>query len=137
MNRTVVSTPQAPQAIGPYSQAIRTDSLIFVSGQVPIDPATGELVIGDIVMQTRRVLENIQVILEAAGSGLSRVVKTTVFLTDLSDFAAMNTVYAGFFPVDPPARSTIQVAALPKGARIEIEVVALPRADAAISATEP
>lgn len=125
MSREVISTTGAPQAIGPYSQAIRTENLVFVSGQIPLDPATGDLVPGDIATQTRRVLQNIEAVLEAAGSSLARVVKTTVFLADMSDFAAMNAAYAEFFPGDPPARSAFQVAALPKGARIEIEVVAL------------
>lgn len=125
MGRDVVSTADAPQAIGPYSQAIRTDQLVFLSGQIPLDPATGELVAGDISTQTRRVLQNIQAVLEAAGSSLAQVVKTTVFLADIGDFTAMNAAYAEFFPNDPPARSAFQVAALPKGAQIEIEVVAL------------
>lgn len=125
MPRTVVTTANAPQAIGPYSQAIRSERFVFASGQIPLDPATGELVEGDIAVQTRRVLQNIRAILEAAGSSLTRVVKATVFMTDLADFASMNAIYAEFFPSEPPARSTIQVAALPKGARIEIEVIAL------------
>lgn len=123
--RTVVNTPAAPQAIGPYSQAIRTDGLVFVSGQIPLDPATGELVVGDIAIQTRRVLQNVQAVLEGAGTSLAQVVKTTVFLADINDFAAMNAVYAEFFPHEPPARSALQVGALPKGARVEVEVVAL------------
>lgn len=123
--REVITTAHAPQAIGPYSQAIRTDQLIFLSGQIPLDPASGELISGDIRDQTRRVLQNIQAVLEAAETSLAQVVKTTVFLADIGDFAAMNAVYAEFFPQNPPARSALQVAALPKGARIEIEVVAL------------
>lgn len=125
MKSTVVSTASAPQAIGPYSQAISTEQLVFLSGQIPLDPTTGDLVIDEIEVQTRRVLQNMQAVLEAAGSSLAQVVKTTVFLKDLSDFAAMNTVYAEFFSANPPARSTVQVAALPKGARIEIEAIAL------------
>ncbi len=125
MQRDIISTASAPQAIGPYSQAIRTEQLLFVSGQIPLDPASGNLIAGDISDQTRRVLQNIQAILEAAGSSLTHVVKTTVFLADIGDFAAMNAVYAEFFPHDPPARSAFQVAALPKEARIEIEVIAL------------
>lgn len=125
MKSTVVSTASAPQAIGPYSQAISTEQLVFLSGQIPLDPTTGDLVIDEIEGQTRRVLQNMQAVLEAAGSSLAQVVKTTVFLKDLSDFAAMNTVYAEFFSANPPARSTVQVAALPKGARIEIEAIAL------------
>lgn len=125
MSRTVVSTLQAPQALGPYSQAISVANLIFCSGQIPLDPATGDLVAGDIGAMTRQVLHNLQAVLAAAGSSLSQVVKTTVFLADMNDFAAMNAVYAEFFPSTPPARSTVQVAALPKGARVEIEVIAL------------
>ncbi len=125
MSRDVIRTAGAPQAIGPYSQAIGVDQFVFVSGQIPLDPATGELVAGDISVQTRRVLQNVQAILEAAGSSLAQVIKTTVFLTDIGDFAAMNTVYAEFFVQDPPARSAVQVAALPRGATVEIEVVAL------------
>ncbi len=125
MNREVIHTVDAPQAIGPYSQAIGVDRLVFVSGQIPLDPATGELVADDISVQTRQVLQNVQAILEAADSSLAQVIKTTVFLTDIGDFAAMNTVYAEFFAHDPPARSAVQVAALPRGASVEIEVVAL------------
>lgn len=123
--RNVVHTSEAPEAVGPYSQAISTDQLVFVSGQIPLDPQTGELVGGGIAAQTRRVLDNVHAVLEAAGSSMSLIVKTTVFLTDINDFAAMNAVYAEYVPHDPPARSTIQVAALPKGAQVEIEVVAL------------
>ncbi len=125
MNRTVIATPNAPQAIGPYSQAISTDDMIFVSGQIPLDPDTGQLVEGTIEIQTRRVLENVQATLEAAGSSLANVIKTTVFLKDMNDFSAMNAVYAEFFSQEPPARSTVQVAALPKGALVEIEVIAV------------
>ncbi len=124
MKRTV-STPNAPSAIGPYSQAVVAGDFVFCSGQIPLDPATGVLVEGDIAVQTRRVLENLRAVLEAAGSGLGRVVKTTVFLADLADFQEMNAVYAEYFGEDPPARAAVQVAALPKGARIEIEAVAL------------
>lgn len=125
MSRTVIGTASAPQAIGPYSQAIRTESMVFVSGQIPLDPATGALLEGDIAAQTRQVLQNVQAILEAAGSSLAQVVKTTVFLADINDFAAMNAVYGEFFAHEPPARSAFQVAALPKGARVEVEVIAL------------
>jgi 2-iminobutanoate/2-iminopropanoate deaminase len=128
MSRTVVSTPNAPQAIGPYSQAISTDNLIFCSGQIPIDPATGEVVSGDVGVVTRQVLNNLKALLEAAGSSLDHVVKTTVFLADMNDFAAMNAVYSEFFPSDPPARSAVQAAALPKGVRVEIEAIALRKA---------
>lgn len=125
MKRTSINSLGAPQAIGPYSQAIRSEQMVFLSGQIPLDPATGELVAGDIADQTRRVLQNMQAILEAAGSSLDQVVKTTVMLADMNDFAAMNQVYAEFFLHHPPARSTFQVAALPKGARVEIEAIAL------------
>ncbi len=125
LNRTVIHSDSAPKAIGPYSQAIRVGDLIFAAGQTPIDPATGNLVEGDIETQTRRVLLNIKVVLEAAGSGLDKVVKTTVFMTNLGDFARMNAVYGEYFPANPPARSTVQVAALPKAAQVEIECVAV------------
>jgi len=125
-SHTVVSTAAAPSAIGPYSQAIRTvEGFVFASGQIPMDPATGALVGGGIKEQTDRVLKNVRAVLEAAGSNLQRVVKTTVFLADMNDFAAMNEVYASYFPSDPPARSTVQVARLPRDARVEIEVIAL------------
>ena len=124
--RTVVSTPAAPGAIGPYSQAIRTGSgFVFCSGQIPIDPPTGNIVAGGIKEQTDRVLKNISSLLEAAGSSLELVVKSTVFLTNMDDFATMNEVYATYFPASPPARSTVQVGRLPRDVRIEIEVVAL------------
>ncbi len=121
----VIATDQAPKAIGPYSQAITVGNFVFTSGQVALDPATGELVAGDIAAQTRKAFENMRAVLQAAGTDLDRVVKTTVFLTDMGDFAAMNEVYATFFTAAPPARSTVAVAALPKGARFEIECVAL------------
>ena len=123
--RTVVSTELAPKAIGPYSQAIRVNGLVFCAGQTPIDPAVGQLVEGDVQAQTRRVLQNLSAILEAAGTSLAKVVKTTVFLTDMANFKAMNEVYAEFFPEHPPARSTIAVAGLPLGASVEIECIAL------------
>ncbi len=124
MSKTVISTAAAPAAIGPYSQAIRTADLLFVSGQIPLDPATGQLLAGDVRLQTRQVLKNLAAILEAGGSSLSRVVKTTVYLRDLGEFAAMNEVYAEFFGEQPPARATVQVARLPRDAAVEIEVVA-------------
>lgn len=123
--REPVSTEKAPAAIGPYSQAIRAAGLVFTSGQIPIDPATGKIVGGGIEEQTRRVMDNLCSVLKAAGTDLSRVVKTTVFLADIADFSVVNTVYGGFFTDDPPARSAFQVAALPLGARVEIEMVAL------------
>ena len=119
-----VSTNGAPRAIGPYSQALRAGGFLFTAGQVGFDPATGELVDGGIAEQTRQVLANIRAILEAGGSGLGQVVKTTVFLVDMADFAAMNDVYAEAFGAHRPARSTVAVAALPRGARVEIEAVA-------------
>ena len=124
MSRTTITAPGAPAAIGPYSHAVAVGNLLFCSGQTPIDPATGELIEGDIAQQTRRVLQNLQLVLSAAGLTLAQAVKTTVFLMDMADFAAMNAVYAEFFPAAPPARSTVQVAGLPRGARVEIELVA-------------
>ena len=125
LKRDVIHTDSAPKAIGPYSQAIRAGDFIYAAGQTPIDPATGNLVEGEIETQTRRVLDNIKAVLAAAGSGLDKVVKTTVFMTNLGDFARMNAVYAEYFPANPPARATVQVSALPKGAMVEIECVAL------------
>jgi 2-iminobutanoate/2-iminopropanoate deaminase len=123
--KTIISTERAPKAIGPYSQAIRTENLVFTAGQVGLDPATMELVEGGIGPQTRQVLTNLRYVLESADSGLNFVVKTTVFLKDMSDFPSMNSVYGEFFPENQPARSTVQVAALPKGALVEIECIAL------------
>ena len=125
MNRTVVATEKAPKALGPYSAAIQTEQFVFSSGQVGIDPATGELVGADVEAQTRQVLTNLKHVLEAGGASLERVVKTTVFLRDMADFPKMNAIYAEFFPSQPPARSTFAVAGLPKDARVEIEAVAL------------
>ena len=123
--REVVVTEKGPKAIGPYSQAIKTNGLVFLSGQIPLDPATQQLVNGDIAQQTERVLQNISGILGASGSSLAQVVKTTVFLKNMSDFAAMNEVYGRFFASDPPARSTVEVARLPKDVLVEIEVIAI------------
>jgi len=123
--RDAISTTDAPQAIGPYSQAIKAGNLLFASGQIPIDPATGAVVAGDIAAQTRRVFENIAGVLKAAGGSFDHVVKTTVFLADMNDFAAMNTVYGEYFAQPAPARSTVQVARLPRDARVEIEIVAV------------
>lgn len=123
--KKIVSTEKAPKAIGPYSQAIRTENLVFTAGQIGFEPATMEIVEGGVEAQTRQVLTNLKYVLEAADSGLNFVVKTTVFLQSMDDFAAMNAVYAEFFPENPPARSTVAVAALPKGALVEIECVAL------------
>jgi 2-iminobutanoate/2-iminopropanoate deaminase len=122
--RQAVSTVSAPKAIGPYSQAVRAGALLFVSGQVPLDPATGQLVDGDIAAQTHRVFRNIGEILQAGGASFDHVVRTTVFLADMNDFAAMNEVYATYFTSPAPARATVQVSRLPKDARIEIDVIA-------------
>jgi len=123
--KKIVSTDKAPKAIGPYSQAIRTENLVFTAGQVGLDPVTMELVQDGIEAQTRQALTNLKHVLEIADSGLNFVVKTTVFLQDMRDFANMNAIYSEFFPENPPARSTVQVAALPKDALIEIECIAL------------
>ena len=120
-----VQTAHAPQAIGPYSQAVKANGMIFCSGQIPLDPATTQVVEGDVAAQTERVLRNLEAVLEAAGSSLERVVKTTVFLADMNDFAAMNEVYATFFGNNRPSRSTVQVARLPRDVRVEIDVIAL------------
>ncbi|MBE3564439.1 MAG: RidA family protein [Thermogemmatispora sp.] len=125
MERTKVSTTSAPAAIGPYSQAIRCGQFIYTSGQIALDPASGELVGDDVATQTHRVLQNLQAVLQAAGSSLSRVVKTTVFLARMSDFQVMNAVYATYFSEPAPARSTVAVAELPRQALVEIECVAL------------
>jgi 2-iminobutanoate/2-iminopropanoate deaminase len=122
--KTVISTTEAPSAVGPYSQGIAAGPFVFCSGQIPLEPETGALVQGDISTQVKRVLQNIAAVLRAHGLGMEHVVKTTVFLTDLADFSEMNTVYAEYFLSNPPARSTIQVAALPKGANVEIEAIA-------------
>jgi len=126
--KKVIATPEAPSAVGPYSQAISiqdTGGTLYCAGQIPLDPATGELVAGDVAAQTERVLGNLQAVLKANGMTLANVVKTTVFLTDLATFGAMNEVYARHFQAPFPARSTVQVAALPKGAQVEIEAIAV------------
>ena len=123
--RKVISTTDSPKAIGPYSQAIHANGLVFLSGQIPLDPATQQLITGDVAAQTERVLQNIAGILRAAGSTLAQVVKTTVFLKSMDDFAAMNEVYGRHFTADPPARSTVEVARLPKDVLVEIDVIAL------------
>lgn len=120
-----IQTADAPQAIGPYSQAVRAGGFVFASGQIPLDPSTMQIVAGDIGRQTERVLENLKAVLSAAGSSLERVVKTTVYLADMGDFAAMNDVYGRYFGAARPARSTVQAARLPRDARIEIDVIAL------------
>jgi 2-iminobutanoate/2-iminopropanoate deaminase len=125
MNKETVATDKAPKAIGPYEQAIKVGEFVYTAGQIPIDPQTGNLVEGDIAAQTRRVLENLKAVLEAAGSSLDRVVKATVFLKNMADFAAMNEVYAEYLGKTKPARSTVAVAEFPRGALIEIDFVAL------------
>lgn len=124
MSKQAITTPSAPAAIGPYSQAIRCGNLLFVSGQIPLDPATGNIVEGAAAVQTERVLKNLSAILDAAGSSLAQVLKTTVYLKDLSDFAMMNEVYARFFGDCPPARATVEVARLPRNVSVEIELIA-------------
>jgi 2-iminobutanoate/2-iminopropanoate deaminase len=125
MEKQVIATPEAPAAIGPYSQAILAGGFVFCSGQIPLDPATGQLIDGDVATQTHRVLRNLKAVLEAAGSSLQKVVKTTVFLRDMGDFAAMNAVYGEYFKDAPPARATVQAARLPKDVAVEIECVAM------------
>ena len=123
--KKIISTSEAPGAIGPYSQAIRSGNFLFCSGQIPLDPKSGQIVPGDIAAQTRRVLDNIAAILKAEGLTFDHVVKTTIFLTNLGDFQTVNEIYGSYFKQDPPARSTVEVSALPKGANVEIEVVAM------------
>ena len=122
--KKIISTSEAPGAIGPYSQAVRSGSFLFCSGQIPLDPKSGQIVPGDIAIQTRRVLDNIAAILRAEALTFDHVVKTTIFLTNLGDFQTVNEIYGSYFKQDPPARSTVQVAALPKGVNVEIEVIA-------------
>jgi len=125
--KTVLSSPGAPKAIGPYSQGIATPPgrTLWLSGQIPLDPATGELVAGDVALQARRVMENLGAVLAAGGAGFAHVVKANIYLVDLADFGRVNEVYGSFFPGEPPARATVQVAALPRGARVEIDCVAV------------
>jgi len=123
--KQIVATDEAPRAIGPYSQAVVAGGLVFASGQIPLDPRTGEFVAGGIREQTEQVMRNLSAVLRAAGSGLERVLKATVYLADMADFAEMNEVYGGFFREEPPARSTVQAARLPRDARVEIDVIAL------------
>jgi 2-iminobutanoate/2-iminopropanoate deaminase len=122
--KDIVATDRAPRAIGPYSQAVRAGDLVFASGQIPIDPATGEFVAGGIAEQTAQVLRNLTAVFEAAGVGMDEVIKTTVFLADMDDFTTMNEVYGRFFGEEPPARATVQAARLPRDARVEIEAIA-------------
>ncbi len=123
--KKIISTSEAPAAIGPYSQAVRSGDLLFCSGQIPLDPKSGQIVPGDIAAQTRRVLDNIAAVLKADGVTFENVVKTTIFLTDLGDFQTVNEIYGSYLKQQPPARSTVQVSALPKGANVEIEVIAV------------
>jgi 2-iminobutanoate/2-iminopropanoate deaminase len=122
--KKIISTNEAPAAIGPYSQAVRSGNFLFCSGQIPLDPKSGQIVSGDVAAQTRRVLDNIVAVLRAEKLTFDNVVKTTIFLTDLGDFQTVNEIYASYFKQDPPARSTVQVSALPKGANVEIEIIA-------------
>ena len=123
--KKIVSTPEAPAAVGPYSQAVRIGPMLFTAGQIPLDPKTGQIVSEDVAEQTKRVLDNLTAVLKAEGMDFSNIVKTTVFMTNLGDFQTMNEVYASYFKDQPPARSTVQVTALPKGAQVEIEVIAV------------
>lgn len=123
MSRSIISTDQAPAAIGPYSQAVRAGNTVYFSGQIPLDPATGNLVQGDIALQTRRVFDNLKAVAEAAGSSLSAIVRVGIYVTDLANFATVNAVMAEYFQAPYPARSTIQVSALPKGAEVEVDAV--------------
>ena len=123
--KKIVATEKAPKAIGPYSQAIVHNGLAYLSGQIPLDPATGQLVEGDIAAQTKRVLENLKAVLEACGSGLEQVVKTTVYIKDMGEFAKMNEIYGKYFSQEPPARSTVEAARLPRDVRVEIDAIAI------------
>jgi len=124
LEKKTIKTADAPQAIGPYSQAVKAGGLVFVSGQIPIDPKSGNVIQVDIKVQTRQVMENAKAILSAAGCGMSQVVKTTIYLKNMSDFAAVNEIYGGYFPSDPPARATVEVSRLPKDVAIEMDFVA-------------
>jgi 2-iminobutanoate/2-iminopropanoate deaminase len=124
--KKIISTSEAPAAIGPYSQAVRSGNFLFCSGQIPLDPKSGQIVSGDIATQTRRVLDNVGAVLKAEGLTFENIVKTTIFLTDLGDFQTVNETYGSYFKQQPPARSTVQVSALPKGAKVEIEAIAIP-----------
>lgn len=127
LKKEAVASSQAPGAIGPYSQAIAVENLVFCSGQLGLDPVSGQMVTGGVAAETRRVLENLKAVLDTAGSSCDRVVRTTVYLVDLAEFQTMNAIYAEYFPTCPPARSTLQVAALPRGGRVEIDAIALRR----------
>jgi 2-iminobutanoate/2-iminopropanoate deaminase len=123
--KKIISTNEAPAAVGPYSQAVRAGGMVFCAGQIPLDPKSGQIVAGDISVQTRRVMDNITAVLKADGLTFENIVKTTIFLVDLNDFQTVNEIYGSYFKQAPPARSTVQVSALPKGARVEIEVIAM------------
>jgi len=125
MKKTIVRTDKAPAAVGPYSQAVRVGQMVYTAGQIPMDPTTGKVVTGDITAQAEQALRNVQAVLEAAGASLDHVVKTTVFLQDMNEFGEMNETYSRFFTHNPPARTTVEVAALPLGVRVEVEAVAL------------
>jgi len=124
MGKQIIATDLAPKAIGPYSQAVDFSGLVFLSGQIPLDPATGNLVTGGAAEQTRQVMENLGEVLRAAGAGFSNVLRSTIYLTNLEDFSKVNEVYGSYFPTEPPARATVQVAALPRGASVEIDMIA-------------
>lgn len=125
MSKEIISTEHAPAAIGPYSQAVRANGFVFLSGQIPLDPVSGSMVEGDIEAQTRQVMKNLDAVLAAAGTSFDKVVRATIYLTDLADFAKVNAIYGERFPNAPPARATVQVAALPRGSKVEIDLVAL------------
>ncbi len=125
MKKEIVNTKDAPAAIGPYSQAIKAADMIFISGQIPLDPASGEIVGDSIEAQTERVMKNLEAVLKAAGSDLDKVIKTTIYLTDLSDFVVVNEIYGSYFNDSPPARATVEVSGLPKGVKVEIDAIAL------------
>ena len=124
MRKVIVSSEEAPKAIGPYSQAVRVGDIVFLSGQIPLDPKTGELVPGDAAVQARQVMENLGAVLRASGVGFPEVVRSTIYLTNLGDFGKVNEVYGSYFSTEPPARATVQVAALPRGASVEIDMIA-------------
>ena len=125
MKKEIVNTTDAPAAIGPYSQAVKATGLVFVSGQIPLDPASGEIAGDSIEAQTERVMKNLEAVLKAAGSDLDKVIKTTIYLTDLNDFAVVNGIYGSYFNDSPPARATVEVSGLPKGVKVEIDAIAL------------
>ena len=125
MKPEIIASDNAPKAVGAYAQAVRAQGLVFLSGQIPLDPSSGELIQGDVAAQTRRVMENLKAVLEAAGTGFAKVVKTTIYLTDMNDFAVVNQTYANYFSDAKPARATVAVAGLPRGAKVEIDMIAL------------